>query len=155
MKFILKWIWRLFLLAFFGFFVLAGVQAYQKGYFSLPDLPDDAYAISFSNGLRGILYDAEVSDKTYKDAPKYFRRLALANPDRKYLGLPMDVAPWFEDVWSSCRSHIDGAQEYFEQDMPTDLLRQLQGAKFEAICLIEIEDQKDIVRGALYSVPKM
>ena len=151
----MKWILRLGLVGVLGLAGWACYDAYRGGYFDLPDLPDDAYPISFQNGLRGIVYDVEATNETYENAPKYFRRLIMAKTDRRYIGVPVDVATWFEDAWSTCRPDIPEAQSYFEESMPEELKARLQGTRFEAICVIELEDQEDIVRGAIYSVPKL
>ncbi len=150
----MKWILRLVVIGVVGFIGLGVYQGYRSGYYSLPDLPDGAYPISFGNGLRGIVYDIEVSDQRYVDAPKIFRRLRNANKGRTYLGVPMDVAPWFEGVWSTCRGGHPEAQTYFEQSMPDDIKVRLQGARFEALCGIETDDGTGVIRGAIYSVPK-
>ncbi len=149
----MKWIIRLVLLWVVGSFGYTVYSTYRSGYFSLPDIEDGAYPISFRNGLRGIVYDVDVQDSSYADTPKLFRRLAMANPDRKYLGLPMDVAPWFEDRWTECRPPNDEIVEYFESSMPDNLKETLIGARLDAFCFINSDDSH-IVRGAIYSVPR-
>jgi hypothetical protein len=64
----------------------------DKGYLSLPDIPAGAYTISFDSGLRGIVYDMDVTDDQYADAPKIFRWLVMANRDRRFIGLPSRCA---------------------------------------------------------------
>src|SRR5690606_27230952 len=99
-----RWILRVFFLGVLG---LAGFWAYdfyRAGYLSLPDLPDGAYTLSYKTGFRAIVLDADVPDTMGHDAPKYFRSLGVANPDRKYLGIPFDVQPWFREAWSWCKS---------------------------------------------------
>lgn len=150
----MKWILRLVLIGVLGSFGWSTFDYYRGGFFSLPDLPSGAYPISFANGLRGVVYDIEVADPNFANAPKLIRRLNKANKNRRYLGVPMDVAPWFEDVWSTCRAGHPEAQAYFEQSMPADMKLRLQGARFEALCGIETDDETGIIRGAIYSVPK-
>jgi len=84
--------------------IVLGLAAYgvydvrRAGLFSLPELPDGAYTLSFKNGLRAVILDAEVADPSLSTGSKYFRSLSYANRDRKYLGIPLDVQPWFKDA---------------------------------------------------------
>lgn len=146
---------KLILIGVIGFMGYAAYDSYKGGYFSIPDLPDRAYPVSFRNGFRAILMDAEVNPRYsgMADDPKYFRRLANANPDRKYLGLPMEVQSWFEDAWSWCKSPT--SEEYAELSrMPEELKRMFTNARFEGVCRIEV-DGEEIVRGLLFSVPRL
>lgn len=140
-----------------GVAVVIGYAAYDMhkvGYFSVPDLPIGAYVVSFKNGLRGIVMDVEVSDQSYENRHKFFRRLSNANPDRRYLGIPFDVAPWFEDSWSTCSPPTDEEREYIASTMPDETERTLIGARFDAFCYIEVDGGQRIARGLIYSVPK-
>jgi len=150
----MKWFFRIVFLLLIGGAGYTSYDMYRGGFFSLPDLPNGAYPISFASGLRGIVYDVEVEDDRFADSPKYFRRLSTANPDRRYLGVPMDVAPWFEYVWSECRPPTQEVIEYFDNSMPEDLKITLQGARFDAFCFIPL-DGEGIIRGAIFSVPKL
>jgi len=147
-----KWLKRGLLL---GISVIAGIGVYDEyrgGYYSLPDLPNDAYAISFQNGFKAILYNVELEFDAHVPSQNFFRRLSIVDKNRRYLGIPWDVAPWFEDTWSHCKATGQEAQEFFESSMPQELKSKLAGTRFEAICLIEGDDTR-VIRGAIYSVP--
>lgn len=147
------WFSKIFILGVFG---LGGYFVYdlnRQGYFTLPDLPSGAYPISFKNGLRGVVYDMDVTDKQYADTHKMFRRLSLANRDRRFLSLPSDVPPWFEQRWSTCRPGTEEELEYIASTIPEDVKRDLVGARLDAICFIEIEGEEPLFRGLIYSVP--
>lgn len=148
--------WRIGVIAtvVFGYLAYVAYDLQRGGYFQLPDLPDNAYPVSFTNGLRGIVSDSEVSETGYSDSPKLFRRLALANPDRKYLGIPSKVSPWFEDVWSTCKPPTEEERSYLENTLPKDLQTRLAGARFDAVCFIEVDNEQKILRGLLFSVPR-
>ena len=128
---------------------------YRGGFFSLPDLPDRAYPISFASGFRAIVYDVDATDKTHENGPKWFRRLAYANPDRKYVGFAADVPIWFKDVWSTCEAPTKESQEYIEQTLSAEVKAQTTGARLDAICYIPTDDEKKLIRGLIYSVPKL
>jgi hypothetical protein len=149
----IKWIWRLLIIGIVGTIGVAGFQAHQKGYFNLPNMPEGAYAFSTKNGLRGIVLNAEVS-KPIVDMPKFFRRLNLANPDRIYLGVTSDVAPWFKDAWSICSSPSEDERVGYQQSLPVELQTELANARFDAVCRIDV-DGKEVLRGLLYSVPRL
>ncbi len=125
----------------------------ENGYLSLPDIPTGAYPISFKNGLRGVVYDMDVTDDQYADAPKIFRRLVMANRDRRFIGFPSDVPRWFEDTWSTCRAGTAEEREFIVSSLPEGMKRDLLGARLDAICSIEIEGERPILRGLIYSVP--
>ena len=125
----------------------------RAGYLSMPDIPSGAYPISFKSGFRGIVYDMDVTDDQYADAPKIFRRLNMASRDRRFIGLPSDVPRWFEDVWSTCRAGTEEEREYIVSSMPETVKRDLVGARLDAICYIEIEGERAILRGLIYSIP--
>lgn len=145
----IKWTFRLFLIGV----VWLGYVSYQKGYFSIPDMPDGAYVISFKNGFRGIVLDAEVS-QPITDMPKFFRRINLANTDRNYIQLPLEVAPWHEDVWSICTSPSDQEREEVKRSMPNDVSKSLWNMRLDAICRLEV-DGETFTRGFVYSAPKL
>jgi hypothetical protein len=127
---------------------------HRAGYFDLPDLPSGAYTLSFSSGLRAIVLDAQVSDDHNADAPALLRSLSLANPDRRYIGFPYDVAPWFEKVWSTCIAPTDEVKKYVDDTTPEKTKNDLIGARFEAVCYIDIEGGDRLLRGLIYSVAR-
>ncbi len=149
----MRWIFRLVVLGILGFAAFWAYDTYRAGYLSLPDLPDGAYTLSFANGLRAIVLDAEVPDRGGDDAPKYFRQLSVANPDRNYLGVPFDVQPWFKDAWSWCKAPTDEEKVDLER-MPDDFKRTVENARFEAVCRIDV-DGTEVVRGLIFSVPQL
>jgi hypothetical protein len=144
---------KLLLIGVIGFLGYGAFQAYQKGYFSMPDMPEGSYAYSRKDGMRGIILNAEVSDPI-ADMPKFFRRINLANPDRRYFGVPFAVAPWLEDVWSICISPSEEERVEFPQSMPDELKQDLAYARFDAVCRIDVEGEM-VLRGLLYSVPNL
>lgn len=125
----------------------------RGGYVSLPDIPTGAYPISFKSGLRGSVYDMDVTDDQYADALKIFRRLVMANRERRFIGLPSEVPRWFEDSWSTCRAGTEEEREYIVSTMPEDVKREMVGARPDAICCTEIEGERPILRGLICSVP--
>jgi hypothetical protein len=148
-----KWLLRLILIAVTGFFGLAVFDSYRGGFFNLPDMPENAYAIAFKNGMRAIYIDPDIPEPAWKNS-KFFRRLSIADRDRKYLGIPVDVPSWFQDAWSFCTAPTDSERTEISPTLPTNLRRQLVNAKFEAICRLNV-DGEEMVRGLLYSVPRL
>lgn len=151
----MRWIVRLLVVSVLGYTGYSVYDLYRGGFFSLPDLPSGAYTVSFKSGFRGIVQGIEVSNPSGADAPALLRQLAPANPDRNYLGFPMEVAPWFEEVWSTCKPPTDEERAYIETSMPDDMKRRVQGARLDALCYIETDDNQRILRGLLYSIPKV
>lgn len=149
------WISKLIVLGVAGYVGVGTYGWYRAGYFDLPEVPSGAYIASFKSGLRAIVLDADVPDNVYADGPAIFRRLSAANPDRKYLGIAMDVAPWFEDAWSTCIAPTDEMRDYIAKTMPDDMKTELQGARFDALCYIDVDDGQKITRGVIYSVPNL
>jgi hypothetical protein len=149
------WITKLVVLGVVGY---GGYEAYllhKGGYFDLPVVPYGAYTVSFKSGLRGIVLDAEVSNDALADSHKIFRRLSDANPDRRYLGIPMDVPYWFEDVWSTCIKPSEDELQYIEASLSDAEKQKLIGARLDAFCYIETDGKKRIARGLIYSVPNL
>ena len=144
---------KVILIGIIGFLGYATYDSYKAGYFSIPDLPDGAYPISFKNGFRAILIDADVSRPQMGVSMSFFRRLAVANPERKYLGLPFEVQPWFEDAWSWCNSPTEEERAELTK-MPEELQQLFGNARFEGVCRIKVDGQ-EIPRGLLFSVPKL
>lgn len=147
------WFTKLLVIGVVGYGGYVTYDLNRGGYFSLPDIPSGAYPISFKSGLRGVVYDMDVTDDQYADAPKLFRRLVIANRDRRFIGLPSDVPRWFEDTWSTCRVGTEEEREYIVSNMPEDVKREMVGARLDAICFIEIEGELPMLRGLIYSVP--
>lgn len=147
-----KWIVGGIVLSFMMYVAYSTYDFYRGGYFSIPDLPHGAYPISFKSGLRAILLEAEVSDTSMADSSKYVRRLNAANRSRKYLGVPFDVQPWFKETWSWCKSPTQAEKSDYER-MPADFRKQFDGAKFEAVCRIKVDDG-EITNGLIFSVPE-
>lgn len=154
----LKWIWRAFVLATLGYIGFATYDLHRAGYFSLPELADNEYPISFRSGFRAIVTvpDAQLRNPP---EPKLFRRLRTLNPDRQYLGLPVDVPSWLEDKWSRCISgdEAENAQvkAQIEASMSEKLRNDLIGARLDAICGFELEDGSLRTRGYIYSIPRL
>lgn len=148
-----RWVFRIIGLGFLSFAAYWAYDFHRAGYLSLPDIPDGAYTLSYASGLRAIVLDADVSDTTLTEAPKYFRSLSRANPDRKYLGIPLDVQPWFREAWSWCKSPTEQEKSEIER-MPDDFQRSVENARFEAICRIDV-DGTEILRGLIFSVPRL
>ena len=149
----IKGFFKLLLIGVIGILGYAVFQAYQKGYFSMPDMPEGSYAYSRKDGMRGIILNAEVSDPI-TDMPNFFRRINLANPSRRYFGVPLVVAPWLEDVWSICISPSEDERVEFQQSMPDEIRQDLAYARFDAVCRIDVDGEK-VLRGLLYSIPKL
>jgi hypothetical protein len=147
------WFSKLLIVGLVGYGGYYTYDLHKGGFFSLPDIPAGAYPISFKSGFRAIVYDMDVTDNQYSDTPKIFRRLTMANRDRRFLGLPSDVPRWFEDTWSTCRPGTEEEREYIVSTMPEDVKREMFGARLDAICYIELEGEAPMVRGLIYSVP--
>lgn len=135
---------------------LGAYDSYRGGYFSMPVLLDGEYPVSFKNGLRAILVDVDVP--TYRRAQarsqsQFFRRLAAATPDRRYIGIPYQVASWFEDRWSYCHAPSEAEANAIRETMPPELKLGMTGARLDAVCTID-SDGKTIPRGLVFSVPR-
>lgn len=148
-----RWVFRIIVIGILGYAAYVAYHLHRAGYLSLPDIPDGAYTLSFPSGLRAIVLDADVSDTTWTDAPEYFRSLSRANPDRKHLGVPLDVQPWFKEAWSWCKSPTQQEKAYLEQ-MPDDFQRSVENARFEAVCRFDV-DGTEVLRGLIFSVPRL
>lgn len=149
-----KWVLRIVVVAVCGFVGFSIYEIYRGGYFSLPDLQENEYPISFKNGLRAILIDPEVTTDLYADAPKLFRRLHTANEDRIYLGVPAQVPHWLEDVWSYCPAPKDEEKASIGSSMTVEWQEVLEYARLEGVCSIDVEGEK-VPRGLVYSRPKL
>jgi hypothetical protein len=147
------WFSKLLIVGVVGYAGYYGYGLHRGGYFSLPDIPDGAYPISFKSGFRAVVYDMEVTDDQYASTSKYFRRLTMASRDRRFIGIPSDVPRWFEDTWSTCHRGTDEEREYILSTLPEDVASEMVGARLDAICLIEVEGERPLLRGLIYSVP--
>jgi hypothetical protein len=150
----LRWILRVLLIGVIGIAGYTAFETYKKGYFSIPDIPDGSYVFSFKSGMRGIVLDADVSDPSVADMPMFLRRINFANPDRIYFGVPADLAPWIAGAWSICTSPSEEERISFAASFSEDLEQKLAHARFDAVCRIDV-DGEEVVRGLLYSVPKL
>lgn len=147
------WFSKLLIIGVVGYGGYYVYKLNEGGYFSLPDIPDGAYPISFKSGFRAVVYDMEVSDDQYASTSKYFRRLTMASRDRRFIGIPSDVPRWFEDTWSTCHPGTEEEREYILSTLPEDVASEMVGARLDAICLIEVEGERPLLRGLIYSVP--
>lgn len=154
----LRWIWRAAIAAFIGYIGFAAYDLHRAGYFNLPNLADNEYPISFKSGFRAIVWLPEDLRETQR-TPKLLRRLATETPDRKYLGVPVDVPSWLEDKWSKCISgeEVENAnvKVQIEQSMPEKLRNDLIGARLDAVCGFELDNGSFRTRGYIYSVPRL
>jgi hypothetical protein len=153
------WVSKVISLGLLGWVGYEAFEMHRAGYFDLPDLPDGAYTVSFKNGLRGIVLDADVPDNTRAGGPEMFRTLSSADPARRYIGIAVDVAPWFEKAWSTCSRPSEeekGQISAMMTEMPEwkEIRQDLVGARFDAICYVETDDKMRIPRGFVYSVPR-
>jgi hypothetical protein len=129
-------------------------NSYRSGHFNLPDIPDGAYTVSFKNGLRGIVVDVDPATLERTDGFNPYRRLTIADVDRRYLGMPLEVPNWLSDAWSECAAPTDEEREGFQANFTPQIKRDLQGARFDYVCRFEIE-QETIYRGLVFSVPDL
>ncbi len=147
------WFSKLLIVAVVGYGGYYTYKLNRDGYFALPDIPAGAYPISFKSGFRAVVYDMDVTDDQYADAPQIFRRLVMANPDRRFIGLPSKVPRWFEDTWSTCHPGSEEEREQIVSTMPEDVRKEMVGARLDALCFIEVEGERPLLRGLIYSVP--
>lgn len=120
----------------------------------MPDIPNGAYTVSFRNGLRGIVFGIDEDTLKRRDYFNPFRRLTIADPTRRHLGLPIEVATWFEDEWSECFPPTSEEREGFQSNFSDEIKRQLRGARFDFVCRFDIENEV-VYRGLVFSVPKL
>jgi len=142
---------------FFGIVGYAGYVAYdlhRAGYFELPDIPDGSYPISFSSGFRAIVHGVDATDDVMYDAPKWFRRLNSAIPERKFLGIPANVAPWFASSWSNCYPPTAEERDGYYASLPEETQKNLEHARLDGVCVIEVDGDK-MLRGLVFSVPRV
>jgi hypothetical protein len=151
---VFKWIGRIIVAGIFGYLALLMYEYHHFGLFSMPDLPQGAYYVSFENGLRGVVLNADVPQTSTGDGPKFFRSLSIENRERKYLGIPSEVPSWFADAWSICQAPTEQEQVGITESLPDDLRRSLGNARFEAVCRIDV-DGEPLMRGLVFSVPNL
>lgn len=153
----LKWSFRVLLIVVLGVVGYGTLDLYRAGFFSLPELSDNEYPLSFSNGLRGIV-EVPLRDTPQRPAPQIVRRLSQVYPDRMYLGVPIEVPSWLTEKWSKCISgSIDENEEARQRIVPTmpeRLRTDLVGARLEAVCGFDVDNNEMITRGYIFSVPK-
>lgn len=145
-----KLFWRAIGLVVIGFIGYSVYQPYRFGFFELPDMPEGSYAISFASGFRGIIIDADVSNPSVGERPKWMRLINHANPDRRYLGLPSDVPEWFNGEWSYCTTPTDEERA----SIPQEIRKKSIGARFDAVCRLALDNEETLVRGLIFSVPR-
>lgn len=149
-----KWIFRFVLIGIVGWVASSFYVSYKKGHFNIPNMPQGSYWFSLESGMRGIVLDAQVSNPILSDQPKFLRRLILADPGRKYFGIAFEVAPWMLEAWSTCTGPTDEERTYFLENMPDDVKKQFVYARFDAVCIVDVDGTK-VALGLLYSVPKL
>jgi hypothetical protein len=151
---VFKWIGRIFLVGIVSYIALVLYEYKRLGLFSMPDLPQGAYFVSFKNGLRGVVLNADVPETSTGYGPKLLRSLTIENRERKYLGIPSEVPSWFADAWSTCQAPTEQEQVGITVSLPDDLRRRLGNARFEAVCWINV-DGEPLMRGLIFSVPRL
>ncbi|MGV8831552.1 MAG: hypothetical protein ACOH2N_06210 [Devosia sp.] len=126
----IKWLLLIAVLTFGGY---SAYQYFVAGYHTRPEIPDGAFSVSFPSGLRGIVVDLP------------------EDMNRRYLGMPLEVPSYLEKTWSRCRPPSIEENPQVVQFMES---RDLPGARFEAICEIELDGDL-VTRGLLISVPRV
>lgn len=137
-----KWTARLLVAAVIGGGGYLVYDHWRFGFFDLPEVPEGSRTISFHNGLRAIILDAEYPDEVSFD------------DTRDYLGIPFKVAPWFEDAWSFCTPATEDERERADRTMPEEARENLRYARLDAVCNIDVDGEK-VARGLIYSIPKL
>ncbi|WP_375282009.1 hypothetical protein [Pseudooctadecabacter sp.] len=150
------WFWKLIALGLIGSFAYTAFDLQRGGYFSLPDLAQNEYGVSFRNGFRAIVVEDNPSNQSAANQSDIFRRLTAAHPERRYRGITMQVPSWLESQWSRCERAPDGAdpnREALEQTMNESMRREYQLARLDYYCFV-LSDNDRILRGVIYSVPR-
>ena len=148
------WIRRAAALAIVGFLGFATYDKYRAGYWSMPELQDDEYPVSYRNGFRAIVTVENVTDPIHKNSHPFFRSLRLAMPDRRYIPYTYEVAPWFQKAWTRCEKPEKGLAEAILESFPDEERQRLVGATLDAVCGIKANGES-IPRGLLFSVPRL
>ncbi|WP_324754030.1 hypothetical protein [Roseovarius sp. Pro17] len=108
---------------------------YSVGYYDLPeDVPETASVHSFKGGLRGI----------YLNSPNEIR-----TREHKMVGISSDLPEWYNGAWSHCSKPED------DFDIERLGVKHEPGMRFEALCYIEVEGERPVYSGALFSVPNL
>lgn len=142
---IVRWI---VLIGIVGFLALAVRDTYRGGYFSLPELTDDEYPISFKNGLRAIVTVEDLRENQ-PVLPKVVRRLSTLYRDKRLFGVPFNVDFWMEDVWSTCEIPTAHDVEELRSVVPESMQR----ATLEWFCYVDVYGER-YGRGMIFSVPR-
>ena len=128
------WIKRGLLVAVLGYGGYAVWDYYRGGYFSRPEMPEDAFSISYKNGLRAILVNVQDQRET-----------------RRYFSYPLDVPFYLKDTWSLCspptQDELPNAEKFISD-------RNMPGERFEVVCRIQV-DNDVVIRGLISSVPRL
>ena len=107
---------------------------FRSGFHKLPsDMPEGAFALSFSSGVRGIM--TGVPDD--RDSRRYLARPRIGVPEQ------------YQGVWSYCA--LPGEEEAARF---TSALRAGPDARLEGICSIDVDGQ-ELRTGMVFSVPKI
>lgn len=129
-----KWITRGLVLAVACYGGYALWDYYRGGFFSRPDMPEGAFSISYTNGLRAILVDIPDEQST-----------------RRYFGFPQDVPHYLRDAWATCSPPTEeerpNAQKFIAD-------RNMPGERFEAVCRLQVDNDL-VIRGLITSVPRL
>ncbi len=97
-------------------------------------MPEGAFSISFTSGLRAILVDVPNEREA-----------------RRYFGFPMEVPFYLKDSWSFC---YPPTSEDADQVAAFMKARNWPGERFEVVCKIKV-DNDVVVRGVITTVPKI
>ncbi len=121
----------------------------------IPNMPEGAYYLEFFDGdFRAIVLDAEVTTDFWENGFKHLRRLNLANRERRYFGILLEVPEWMKGAWSTCIKPTAEELSYVTESMPESTRLDLQFARLDAVCRVEVEGQ-EVVMGLIYSVPRI
>lgn len=127
-----KWVKRGIVIVFVGYVGWGAYDYYRAGFYTLPDLPEGAFPLSYANGLRAIMVG--LPDKT---------------DSRRYFGYPLEVPFYLEDAWSTCEAPTEAEIAQIEAEKPNR-----PGERLEAVCRIDA-DGDVVVRGIITTVPKL
>ena len=129
-----KWIVRAAMVAVIGFVGYGAYDYYRAGLHTRPEMPPDAFSLSFKGGMRGIMVDVPDDRET-----------------RRYRAYPSDVPSYMEFAWSTCSTPTNEEAPHVERWMTEN---HVPGNRFEAVCRIEVDDET-VVRGFITSVPRL
>lgn len=129
-----KWIGGALFIGTAGYLAYGAYDYYRAGLHTRPQMPEDAFSISFATGLRAILTGVPDQKGT-----------------RRYFGFPQEVPYYLEDAWSTC-SPPEGEDVPMAQKFIKD--RAMPGERFEVVCKITV-DEDIVVRGIITSVPRL